>query len=69
MKNCQNKEIIERGLQNRNIKLIWQKNEELILFDDTFFQYERVFEDPGTYKQIEDFVIKALDIDYKQFYS
>lgn len=69
LKNCKNEEILNRGNQDKFIKLIWQKNEESVLFDESFLNQEKIFEDLGVYKQIEDFIIKALEIDIKQFYS
>lgn len=69
LKNCQNPEIIAKGNQDKYIKLIWQKDEEQILFESHFFAHEAAFEDPGMLKQIENFLIKALDLEPKQLHS
>lgn len=50
LKNNKNKEVMDIGNQNPNIKKIWQQSEEQILFSSDFVAFENIFKDFGFYK-------------------
>lgn len=56
-------------MNNSNVKKIWQKSEESILFSDDFIGFENVFRDKGYYEQVKKFIIKALEITESAFYN
>lgn len=69
LKQSDNDEIIEKGNENKTIREIWQRNEEDILFADEFISYERIFKDKGFYESVKNFIIRALEITEKNFFS
>jgi hypothetical protein len=69
LKNCEDDLILERGNENKFIREIWQRNEEDILFADDFLSFEKIFKDKGFYESIKNFIIRALEMNEKTFYS
>lgn len=69
LKNNKNKEVLDLGNQNANVKKIWQQSEEQILFSSDFVGFENIFRDQGFYKQVKNFILKALDITEAHFYN
>lgn len=69
LKQAKNQEVLDIGSKNAAIKKVWQQSEEQILFSSDFVSFENVFKDQGFYKQVKNFIIKALEVTEQAFYN
>jgi len=62
LKNHVSGEIKEMGYNNKEIKIIWQKNEESILLDQNFIKFEEIFNKKANFVNVRKFIMKALNM-------
>lgn len=69
LKATENDELLTIGAENKNIKDIWHKNEENILFNEHILFGETIFESVSKFRMIKKFILDTLSIDESKFYS
>lgn len=61
--------LLSMGLENPQIRNVWHKNEENILFNRTILWGDALFDSVSRFRQIKKFIMTTLKIDQEAFYS
>ena len=69
LKNTDNDEIIIKGNENREIRSIWQKKEEDVLFEERYIKGNKVFEDISFFNAAKTFIGQSLRMEGFSFYE
>ena len=69
LKATENDELLTLGSENKNIKDIWHRNEENILFNENILFGESIFDSVSKFRMIKKFIMDTLSIDESKFYS
>ena len=69
LKATENDELLTMGAENKNIKDIWHRNEENILFNEGILFGESIFDSVSKFRMIKKFIMDTLGIDESKFYS
>ena len=67
IKNSEDKELLAKGNESKQVREVWQRNEEDIMFNTKFVQGYRVFNEPEYFNTIKNFLKSVLDLDETHF--